>query len=177
MNLRNCKTTPLFCKTDKGISRVFNPQSAPQFGGIWERLIRVFKHTFFKIAGTRQLTPPTWETLTTQIKNMMNNRPLTTVSSDHRDDETLTPNHFLLGRPTSVTPSALLETRNLHQIQNCNWRVLQQLVNNFWERFMKEYLPNLTTMSKRTRFKFRSGRPRLIIGGLLSSWTLANGTS
>ena len=69
----------LFCKTvlNKGITWVFNPPSAPHFGGAWERLIRVFKDTFFKIAGKRQLTPPTMETLTIEIENIMNNRPLT----------------------------------------------------------------------------------------------------
>ena len=135
----------------KGITWVFNPPSVPHFGRPWERLIRVFKDTFFKIAGTRQLTPPTLETLTIEIENIMNNRHLTTVSSDHRDDEPLTPNHFFPGRPTNITPSANLDTRNLNQDQNCNWRVSQQLLNNFWERFMRESLPNLTTRSKWTK--------------------------
>ena len=80
----------------------------------------------------------------------MNNRPLTTVSSVYHDDEPSMPNHFLLGRPTNITPTGILATRNSNQDRNCNWRVLQQLINSFRERFLEEISPKLTTRSKST---------------------------
>ena len=103
------------------------------------------------------------ETWTIEIENIMNYGTPTTVSSDHRDDDPLTPNHFLWERPTNW------ETRNLNQDYNYNWRVLQHLVNSVWERIMREYLPNLTTMSKWTKTC-----PNLEVGDLV--WSLEDFT-
>ena len=80
----------------------------------------------------------------------MNYRPLTTVSSVYHEEEASMPKHFLLGRPTDITPTAILVTRNSNQDRNCNWRVLEQLGNSFRERFLKEISPKVTTMSKST---------------------------
>ena len=40
----------------KGVNWKFNPSSAPDYSGVWERLVRCFKHTFSTILGNRRLT-------------------------------------------------------------------------------------------------------------------------
>ena len=40
----------------KGVNWKFNPPSAPHHGGVWERLVRSFKQTFYAILDKRRLT-------------------------------------------------------------------------------------------------------------------------
>ena len=75
---------------------VFNPSDAPHMGRAWERLVRSVK-TALRMTLTEQA--PAEEilyTLMTESEHTVNSRPLTHVSVDPRDDEALTPNHFLI---------------------------------------------------------------------------------
>ena len=67
------------------IAWYFNPPAAPHFGGAWERLIRSFKHTVYKIVGSRTPHEPTLHTFACEVEAIMNNRPLLHVSSDVTD--------------------------------------------------------------------------------------------
>ena len=71
-------------------------------GGVWERLVRSVK---VALAATLKGRSPREEVLTThfaEAENLVNSRPLTHVSADSADAESLTPNHFLLGGPNTV---------------------------------------------------------------------------
>ena len=52
-------------------------------------------------------------TLITEIEDVLNSRPLTHVSSDHRDSQALTPSHFLLGKSLNEQFFVELEGQNL----------------------------------------------------------------
>ena len=67
------------------IAWYFNPPAAPHFGGAWERLIRSFKDTVYKIVGSRTPHEPTLHTFACEVEAIMNNRPLLHVSSDVTD--------------------------------------------------------------------------------------------
>ena len=77
---------------------------------------------------------------------MMNGRPLTQVSSDFRDVEPITPNHFLLGRPwPNFSPGIFLDKSVTIP---SSWKQAQQISDQFWNRFLKEYLPTLLMSGK-----------------------------
>ena len=129
------------------IAWYFNPPAAPHFGGAWERLIRSFKDTFYKIVGSRTLQEPTLHTFACEVEAIMNNRPLLHVSSDVTDMEPLTPNHILLGRSQPVVPIGIFD----QDADAYTWKKAQVLADNFWSRFIKEYLPTLQRRTKWTK--------------------------
>lgn len=135
----------------------FNPPAAPHFGGSWERLVKVFKDSLYKVIGSRKLHHETMSTFCCEIESCMNSRPLIYVSSDFKDDEPLTPNHFILGRP-SLNFSPIISFPQ-HIKLNKTWRDSQTLANHYWNRFLREYLPTQQTRSKwtKTRAKIEPG--------------------
>ena len=78
----------------KRIHWKFNPPSAPHHGGVWERIVRSFKHVFYAILGNRRLTDEILTTTFCLVEQSLNSRPLVPVSSDATDLDALTPNHF-----------------------------------------------------------------------------------
>ena len=83
--------------------KFFSP-GAPNFDGSCERLLGMSKRIFFKNAGFRILQQDNCSTPTCQVEALLNSRPLTSVSGDIRDVDSLAPGHFLTGM-TSGLPS------------------------------------------------------------------------
>ena len=117
----------------------FNPAQAPHFGGVWERLIRSCKDAFYSILGCQTLTDDTFTTLLCEVENFLNCRPLISVSTDVRDIEALTPNHFLLGRAHGKIPLAFYHDKSTPLTRQ--WKFAQQLADHVWKRLQKEYYP------------------------------------
>ena len=124
----------------------FNPPAAPHFGGIWERLVQIFKLSLYKVSGSRTLTDEILCTVTCEMEANMNTRPLTNVPIDINDPLPLTPNHFLLGRSSVNLPPGVFigDKRNISKA--C--RTSQQIAADFWNRFMREYLLGQQIRSK-----------------------------
>ncbi|XP_043462861.1 uncharacterized protein LOC122498926 [Leptopilina heterotoma] len=83
--------------TNLRITWRFIPPSAPHMGGSWERLVRSVKRALSTTLNEKAPKEEVLKTLLTEVKHTVNSRPLTHVSVDHRDQESLTPNHFLIG--------------------------------------------------------------------------------
>ena len=79
------------------------------------------------------------------MEAIVNNLPLTEVSTDPNDLEALTPNHLLLQR-TSHNPSVVVERVSLYCRQR--WKQVQYLAELFWRRWSREYLPQLQRRTK-----------------------------
>ena len=91
----------------KQIKWKFYPPYAPHFRCVWERMVRSCKKSVKAIVGNRTLTDDVLSTTMCLVEEIMNSRPLTSVSDDPEDLEALTPNHVLLGRTSLAKPLIL----------------------------------------------------------------------
>lgn len=85
-------------------------------------------------------------TLMCKVESIINERPLTVVSTDMRDPEPLTANHLLLMRPNAELPPGVFDQSDLYSRKR--WRQVQHMANVFWKRWMKEYLSTLQQRQK-----------------------------
>ena len=126
---------------EKGIQWKFIPPGCPNMGGAWERLVRTVKTALAAVLNERNPPEEVLHTLMTEVEHIVNSRPLTPVSMDPEEEESLTPNHFLLGR--SCAAMAPGEFSDTDLIGKANWRTTQRLADHFWKRWIREYLPLL----------------------------------
>ena len=126
-----------------GTNWSFNTPSAPWTGGFFERLVKSVKRCLKKILGNSKVTYLELLTVLTHVENVLNNRPLTFIYEDPTDSA-LTPYHLLYGRK--------LETNVRHSDQHQNEdkvisekriTYVQTLVQQFWQKWKKEYLLEL----------------------------------
>nr|XP_049694654.1 uncharacterized protein LOC126054199 [Helicoverpa armigera] len=141
----------------EGIRFKFSPAYSPHFGGIWEAGVKSSKHHLKRIAGNAALTFEELATLFTQIEAILNSRPLSPLSSDPTDLLPLTPGHFLIGRPLKSVPSLLIEKSRANRYER-----IEQLRQQFWERWRREYLAEL-----QQRTKWRRPDRELKVGDLV----------
>ena len=137
------------------------PPRSPHFGGLWEAAVKSFKRHVLKTTGKTTLPLEELTTLLPQIEAIMNSRPLTSPSNDPNDFPTLTPAHFLIGRPLLTVPySDPPDKADLTLIRRFQQR--QQASIFFWKRWSLEYL---TTLQQRT--KWTAEQENLQIGDIV----------
>ena len=124
----------------------FNPPYGPHFGGVWERLIQTAKKTLLIILGSKRLSLDVFQTILAESEAILNSRPLTNVADLPDNEMPLTPNHFLISRPFNSLPPGKFDSQTPASFRT--WRNLQQMMNHFWKRLVKEYLPTLLKRSK-----------------------------
>ena len=111
-------------------------------GGVWERLVLSVKVALAATLKERSPREEVFSALFAEAENLVNSRPLTHVSADSADAESLTPNHFLLCVLCTVICPGTSDSTDL--CLRKTWRVSQALTDHYWRRWMKEYLPELT---------------------------------
>ncbi|XP_028967004.1 uncharacterized protein LOC100901023, partial [Galendromus occidentalis] len=126
----------------------FITERSPWHGGWYERLVQTVKRPLRKVLGTNVPRFGELATILSDIENMVNQRPLTVVSLDPDEPEALTPMDLIFGKPARVI---LPDTRNNPisptatgaAVLSARWRHQQSILNSFWRRFLREYLPYL----------------------------------
>lgn len=118
----------------------FIPPSAPSMGGAWERLVRSVKRGLSVVLREKAPREEILATLLAEIENLINSRPLTHVPVANDDEPALTPNHFLL-KASAILPTP--ESSDDDMIGRQAWKRAVRLADEFWARWVKEYLPNL----------------------------------
>ena len=87
----------------------FIPKKVPWYGGFWERLVGLTKTAIKKVLGRRHVSLPILETIVVEIEEVLNDRPLTFISSELEDLEPLTPAHLLHGKRITYIPHQTVE--------------------------------------------------------------------
>lgn len=137
----------------------FIPPASPHWGGAWERLIRNIKCSLKVILKERAPRYETLHTLMTEVEHIVNSRPLTHVSVEPNTDESLTPNHFLLGTASNLPVLGTYDDSDLHLRKQ--WRISQRLADMYWKRWVREVLPDM-----RPRQKWNEEQRPLKVGDL-----------
>ena len=114
--------------------------------GAWERMIRSTRKILGSLVKEQTLDDESLQTLLCEAENIINGRPLTTISDDPKDLEPLTPNHLLLLRQECSLPPGIFKTDQLYSRRR--WLQVQYLANVFWLRWKREYLPLLQQRQK-----------------------------
>ena len=130
-----------------GVEWRFIPKRAPWYGGFWERLIGLTKMSLKKILGRAFVTLPMLQTLIVEIEAVLNDRPLTYVSSDLGDPEPLTPSHLICGRRITSLPHQIADemmdpTYGAPPVKEMARRQ-SLLLQHFQSRWRREYLTSL----------------------------------
>ena len=153
--LKQLFSSPLLSEAlnQRGIEWKFIPRRAPWFGGFWERLIGLTKLSLKKILGRTFTTLPVLQTLIVEVEAVLNDRPLTYLSSDIADPLPLTPSHLIYGQRIVMLPHQMCEDDEVidadYQIGTSGSLLRRKvktqalLLKHFWTRWKQEYLTSL----------------------------------
>ena len=124
----------------------FNLEKAPWWGGFFERMIKCTKRCLKKTLGNARLTYEELMTVLSEVECILNSRPLTYLYPDDLE-EPLTPSHLMSGRRLlslpDVTPSRVDNPVSTRESVTKRARYLQRLMDHFWNRWRREYVPAL----------------------------------
>ena len=115
-------------------------------GGAWESLVKIAKRCLRTVTNSHPVYDQQLYTILVEIEGTINSQPITPVSDDINDFQPLTPNHFLIGRPSLYHRQAIFTEKELNSKRK--WKVTQALLEIFWKHFLKEYVPSLTVRTK-----------------------------
>ncbi|XP_053698929.1 uncharacterized protein LOC128745887 [Sabethes cyaneus] len=125
----------------------FNPPSAPHMGGCWERMVRSVKTALGTLPTSQKLDDESLVTYLAEAEHMINSRPLTYLPLDSAQQQSLTPNDFLMLSSSGVR-QPVKAPANVGKTMKDSWGLMQQSLDSFWNRWITEYLPILTRRSK-----------------------------
>ncbi|KAL7877209.1 hypothetical protein SRHO_G00038520 [Serrasalmus rhombeus] len=115
-------------------------------GGIWERQIRTTRSVMSSVLAQAKgkLDDSSLRTFFYEAMFIVNSRPLTTNTlADPKSIEPLTPNHLLTMKPTTpLPPPGRFVQEDLYAQKR--WRKVQYLSEQFWSRWRREYLTNIS---------------------------------
>ncbi|XP_055633100.1 uncharacterized protein LOC129773511 [Toxorhynchites rutilus septentrionalis] len=109
---------------NEGMQWHFIPPAAPHFGGLWEAAVRSAKFHLLRVLGENPVCQEDFSTLLVQVEASLNSRPLTPMSDDPTDLETLTPAHFLTGDSLQNIPEPDYSTVQLNRLSR--WQLVQR---------------------------------------------------
>ena len=143
----------------KHIQWNFNPPYCSHRGGTWERQIRTLREISMVTLNVQEVTYEVLETVLVQAEEIVNNRPITKISEDPCDPSVLRPSDLLLQFKRDVTPNVPICSADQYKK---SWKHVQYLVDLFWSKWIKFYVPEL-----QTRQKWRKESPNFKVGDVV----------
>ncbi|GFU91343.1 integrase catalytic domain-containing protein [Trichonephila clavipes] len=146
--------------TNESIEWNFIPPRSPNHGKLWEAGVKAFKFHLKRVVGNAHLTLEEFITILCEIEAVLNSRPLTPLTSDFDDFETLTPGHFLVGRPlTSIVEPQIT---NINENQLSRWERVKKITQHIYRLWKRDYLNNL-----QERHKWKFNKNNVSVGTLV----------
>ncbi|XP_058827663.1 uncharacterized protein LOC131687592 [Topomyia yanbarensis] len=124
----------------------FNPPATPHMGGVWERMVRTVKEVMSVLNDGRRLNDEILLTSLSEAEDMINSRPLT-FAPQESSVAALSPNMFLRGVAPNE-PQDVITPTNVGQALRDSYKRSQQLADNMWRRWIKEYIPSINQRNK-----------------------------
>lgn len=140
--------------TNMKISFRFSPAGSPHFNGLVEAAVKSVKLHLKRSIGEVKLTFEELATTLYQIEAAVNSRPLCALSNDAHEKSALTPAHFLIGTSMAAIPEEDVLEANINWLTR--WKLVQRIVQNFWNRWQQEYLH---TLQQRTKWRNTQDEP------------------
>ena len=119
-------------------------------GGAWKSLVKIVKRSLKTVTNSHPVYNQQLYTILVEIEGTINRRPITQVSDNINGFQPLTPNHFLIDRPSLYHRQEIFTEKEL--ISKRKWKVTQALLEIFWKRSLKEYVPSLTVNTNGTNY-------------------------
>ena len=141
---------------------VFNAPLSSHAGGVWERQIRSVRNVLNSTVAlsSSRLDDTSLRCLFYEAMSIINSRPLSTVGDDP-SEEPLTPNHLITMKSAlPLPPPGIFMKEDVYARKR--WRRIQYLTEQFWSRWKKEYLFNLSQ-----RQKWNKSRRNLRVGDIV----------
>ena len=118
--------------------------------------MKIIKKPLYNSLNGRILTANEFYTLLTDVESIVNSRPLGAISESPDDDNiiTITPNHLLHGKSLKPLPLEIhkgLENEKREKSLKEKWILRQQIIENFWSAWKREYLTNLREFHSTTQ--------------------------
>uniref|UniRef100_T1J0W3 Integrase catalytic domain-containing protein n=1 Tax=Strigamia maritima TaxID=126957 RepID=T1J0W3_STRMM len=118
--------------SDKGICGLFIAPLVPNWGGVWERLVKLVKEKLWRVLRQDTCSLNVLDTHCKEISSIINSRPLVYVTESDGNEFSLTPEHFLTGNMHKV-----LLTKPTDKIRNKDLRRLEKTrrknIYTFWQ--------------------------------------------
>ncbi|OXA48910.1 uncharacterized protein LOC110854898 [Folsomia candida] len=146
----------------KRINWIFNPPSAPWWGGWWERLIKIVKDLLRRMLGNSRVDYQQLESCICSVESVVNARPLTFVTEDPEDLIPLTPAMFLQDNQETNFPEAELLEGDMLRMKS---KGMLELRNQLRSRFRREYLSQLVQKAKTMKKPFEFKPNDLVLVG------------
>ena len=107
-------------------------------------MIKVAKRATYTILSKADFSDEELLSALIGVEALLNSSPLTYQSEDNNDLKPLTPGNFLYGQLGGGFVTEVCDVDRPKQ----SWRWIQELICHFWQRWIKEWLPSLTSRMK-----------------------------